>query len=256
MSGGRHAQRLDDFLTLWRAAHVAAPQDARLARFLEAFRPLRLKPAVKAVRKPVDPLALLEFLNRVRTPLEARRAQGGLLNPWTIAGVRRKEVVNSAILATFWSPQACGDLARQFLSAFCRRIDDPEGKLPTGEELAQPYAIRTEHCPVGQASERVDITIEGTTFVLGIEIKIDAMEGVEQLPRYVASINQWSEQRGKRPCVVFLAPFKTVEPGVLQAGWSDVAAAAKKVLVAQGSAPSSHRFLLESFIRHSRKFGG
>jgi hypothetical protein len=195
-------------------------------------------------------------LNNVRAPLEAHRAQGSLLNPWTIAGVRRKEVVNSAILATFWSPQACGHLARQFLNAFCRRIDDPEGKLPTSEELAQPYTIRTEHCPIGQMSERVDITIEGSTFVLGIEIKIDAMEGVEQLRRYVASVNQWSEQRDKRACVVFLAPFRTSESGVLQAGWSDVAAAGRKVLVAQGPAPSSHRFLLESFIRHSSKFGG
>ena len=251
------AQRLAGFLSSWREARETNALAPRLSRFLGDFsevyvRPPQAVPDFQPYRTQAPKLT--GFLAKLRDPLELHRSRGGVIDPWAIAGVGRKEVVNSAILATFWSPQFCGAMARNFLDSFCRRIPDPAGLLPTSEELARPYSIRTEHCPVGEASERVDITVEGESFVLGIEVKIDAKEGHEQLQRYVSSVERWAG-RTRRPCVVYLAPIKPSVPGVLKAGWSDVAAAGRSTVSQKEAARSSHRFLLENFIRHCRKFG-
>jgi hypothetical protein len=251
------AERLGGFLSQWQTAREGHEPEARLARFLEAFRPLRPERALSIFSpRRADPASLSICLGEMRQLLESQRAKGNVIDPWAIARVRRSEVVNSAILATFWSPRSCGNLARRFLDAFCRRLEDPEGKLPTSEELAEAYSIRTEHCPVGEASERVDITIEGRTFVLGIEVKIDAKEGAEQLPRYLESVKRWGGTHGRRPCVVFLAPIEPSVPEVIRAGWSDVAAAGRQVLAQAAGERTSHRFMLENFVRHCRKFGG
>ena len=229
----------------------------KLVRFLEEFHSVRPEKAVPSWSpRQVSPDTLGALLDAIRGPLEDNRCRGNTINPWSIAGVRRKEVINSAILATFWSPRSCGVLARQYLDAFCRRLDDPEGILPTSAELSQPYSIRTEHCPVGEISERVDITIEGQTFVLGVEVKIDAAEGEGQLKRYDSSIKRWSEQRGKRPCVVFLASIEPSIPTVVKAGWPDIVAAGRHVLAESSGARTSHQFMLKSFITHCRQFGG
>ncbi len=40
--------------------------------------------------------------------------------------------------------------------------------LHTLAELAAGYTVRAEHCPTGVQSDRVDLTIEGTDFLVGI----------------------------------------------------------------------------------------
>ena len=253
MAATREA-RLETFLGNWRDARAADQLAPRLARFLSAYHPPRapIRPIVKP--RELDPKTLERFVAAVRDPLEAHRARGNLLNPWAVAGVRRREVANSAILASFWSPQTSGDLARRFLDAFCRRIDDPDVQLPTSAELALPFAIRTEHCPMGEACDRVDITIEGATFVLGIEVKIDAGEGPEQLERYVASVKRWSRRCGNRGCVVFLSPMPSNNSEVLCANWRDVASAARSALKDAGDASSVQHFMLDAFVQHIRGF--
>lgn len=250
------SDRLQDFLLQWR---YLSPQDhraERLRRFLDAFRPLRPLPPLVPQPRAIDAERIASLLGHMREPLERMRVSGGALNPWAIAGVRRQEVRNSAILATLWSPQACGSLGRQFLDAFCRSLADPSGALPTAAELSAPYSVRREHCPAGEASERVDMTIEGATFVLGIEVKIDAPQGPEQLHRYANSIRRWGHQRGgKKTCVVYLARDEPNEPGVLSANWRDVIAAGRAILRANRRAPSFHSFLLNNFLRHASEFG-
>jgi hypothetical protein len=43
---------------------------------------------------------------------------------------------------------------------------------------------------------------------------------------------------------------------VLAAGWGDVVAAGRSVLTGRGGEQTSHRFMLENFIRHIGSFGG
>ncbi|MDK2767903.1 MAG: PD-(D/E)XK nuclease family protein [Sphingomonas sp.] len=256
LSTRNRTERLRGFLSAWRSHAPERAQVKRMDAFLSAYRQHRPPPPIVVARPKLDPARLGSFLTAAQPPLEQLRASGTMINPWGVAGVGRKEVRNSAVLATLWSPQQCGALGRAFLEAFCRRINDPAGLLPTSEELAASYSVRTEHCPVGAVSERVDITIEGPSFVLGIEVKIDAAEGPEQLRRYVGSVQRWGKQRGgKKAAVVFLAPFYPSEQGVLRATWRDVMHAGRDVLRLRAGAPTTHSFLLETFVRHCIEFG-
>ena len=54
----------------------------------------------------------------------------------------------------------------------------------------------TEETPLGSDRDRVDIAIEGATFILFVEIKIDAAEGEEQLSgmsSFTSSATVWPE---------------------------------------------------------------
>ncbi|MDF2603051.1 PD-(D/E)XK nuclease family protein [Sphingomonas sp.] len=249
--------RLKGFLPAWRSRGLGSAQVKRLDAFLTAYDKLRPPTPIIVVRPTLELARLGGFLMAAREPLERLRTSGAMINPWTVAGVGQKEVRNSAVLATLWSPQQCGTLGRAFLDAFCRRIDDPKGVLPTSEELSANYAVRTEHCPVGVMSERVDITIEGPSFVLGIEVKINAGEGPEQLRRYVSSVQRWARQRGgKKAAVVFLAPYPPSERAVLHATWRDLMVAGRNVLLLGEGTPTMHSFLLEAFVRHCNQHGG
>ncbi len=251
------AERLQRFLSAWRFGAPEKSRARRLDSFLAAYRQHRPPPPVVVARPELEYGKLENFLTAVQGPLERMRAGGAAINPWSVAGVGQNEVRNSAVLATLWSPQQCGSLGRTFLDAFCRRIDDPAGLLPTWGDLAAGYVVRTEHCPVGAASDRVDITIEGPSFVLGIEVKINAGEGLDQLGRYSRSVAQWARQRGgKRAAVVFLAPYPPSEADVLKASWRDVSEAGRKVVRMRAGEPTVHSFLLETFVRHCNGFGG
>lgn len=248
-------ERLQGFLAAWRSHTPERAQVRRLGAFLSVYRQHRPPAPVVVVRPALDPTRLDSFLTAAQPSLERLRASGAMINPWGVAGIGRKEVRNSAVLATLWSPQQCGAQGRAFLDAFCRRIDDPAGLLPTSEELAGGYVVRTEHCPVGAVSERVDVTIEGRSFVLGIEVKIDAAEGPEQLRRYIGSVKRWARQRGgKKTAVVFLAPYRPSQQNVLHATWRDVTNAGRDCLRVHAGAPTTHSFLLETFVRHCDNF--
>ena len=54
-------------------------------------------------------------------------------------------------------------------------------------EKYQPkrYFTTEECCPLGNQESRVDIEIDADEFLLFIEIKINAMEGRDQLQRYI-----------------------------------------------------------------------
>lgn len=247
--------RLSQFVPRWQAAQNHDPRLARLDQFVRSYRALRPVPRPAQTRVEPDIGRLTAFLGDVIKPLAEHRASGSVINPWAVAGLKRAEVRNAGVLAMLFSPSACGDVGTAFFDHFCRRIPDPEGLLPSTAELQAGYSVRTEHCPVGERTERVDLTIEGRTFVMGIEVKIDAPEGREQLRRYTSAVKRWGRQRHKRSVVVFLAPYPPREPGVLFAKWSDVRAAGRAITPRRNSELNLHGHLLESFVRHISRFG-
>jgi len=211
------ASRRQRLQTFFRKAH------ARLGR---KTRP-EPKPGVR-----VDAGQLQAMLAALRGPLAAARADGTFLNAWTAAGLKRDEVRNSSVLATLFDPRLCGDQARFFLSAFLRRLRGAgTSHFPTADELAQPYTVVTEACPLGSADNRVDLSIEGATFLLVVEIKIDAGEGDQQLGRYVDVAMRKAQLLGKGLSLVFLSPRLPAAPpaAVVHATWRDVTAAARQV---------------------------
>jgi hypothetical protein len=242
----------------------AEPDVERLERFLTALRDL--VPTSGSSLTPNSGLcleAMQEALASLSEPLAKSRAEGSFINPWTAAGLKRGEVRNAAVLATLWTPPTAGTAASEFLNAFLRRLDARSDQpLPTLASLKRGYVVRTEHSPLGESSERVDLTLEGEAFLIGIEVKIDALEGPNQLERYARSLSERGRGLGKQPFLIFLAPFPPREglkqvlglPQPILADWRDVAAAARSSLPARQAERSFTHQLIERFAAHVATF--
>jgi hypothetical protein len=221
-----------------------------LSSFSAAWRAGRPIASVKATEVPerlsVERLALaLTALNvAVRDILN----RGDAFDPWAAARLRRDEVRNASVLAAFLTPRQTGDLAYRFLHALLRRLDDPRGSLPTLAMLRHGYRVRTEDCPLGLSSERVDLTLEGPSFLLGIEVKIDAPEGDDQFGRYVRTITRRARDGDRSAHVVILARRRMKVPDAIAADWSDVASAAREIAATDPANPISR--VLRSFAAH------
>lgn len=227
---------------------------AKLGPLVQSNKSLTNQQADRA-RVSLNPGRLANILTQLSPMLAQARHRGGEINVWQMAGLKRAEVRNAAVLAALWSSAGMGDRASTFLDGFLRRLRPADG-LPSLEELVRGYVVRTEHCATGAATERVDITVEGQSFVLGIEVKIGAGEGPEQLVRYRKSVEEWARTKGKRGVVVLLAPFQTSVPGVVQADWRDVVVAAGATLPSKRAAFTHVDRLIDDFARHAAAFQG
>jgi hypothetical protein len=187
--------------------------------------------------------------------LNLARTEGVLLDPWALARLGRRELANAAVLAGLWSRSSGGDIAIQFLSAFFERLRPRPGgdALPGAKSLAQGYRIRTEDEPMGDLADRVDITVEGSDFLVGIEVKIDAGFQPDQLGRYIRSIGRRAGDRGKQPIVICLAPSLIEKAGVVLAGWADIAAAARSITPKRPNRTINHH-VIERFAAHVARF--
>lgn len=254
-------RNLTRFLAGWRAIEGQQGLERRLAALLATLRTMRrldqasILPPNSATPNPLNAGRLAIILADLAPKLSDMRRDGGEINVWRLAGLKRAEVRNAAVLAAMWSPGVMGDRAVAFLNGFLRCLPS-DRKLPSGDELARGYVVRTEHCATGAITERVDITVEGGSFVLAVEVKIDAGEGREQLVRYRQSVQDWARTRGKRGTVILLAPFQTPVPGIVQADWRDVVAAARAILPRQRLAFTHSDRLLDDFARHAIAFQG
>jgi hypothetical protein len=234
----------------------------RLNSFLVAARPLlqvaQNEEAVEPKQPPPDVGKMGRFFEELKPLLASARKRGDFNNPWIIAGLKRDEVKNTAVLAGLWNPSAGGEMAVQFLNNFLEplRTKAPDGhELPTLEQLQKHYSIGCEQCPLGDQSDRMDILIEGDEFLLCIEVKIDAILQPNQLQRYDAALQQRARGVSKKHSVVFLTVSKpSIQELATHGTWKDVAAAARKTLSAKRSTWSFNQHLLEFFAQHVVKF--
>ena len=223
----------------------------RLGRLLEKLSPLL--PGRPGASLDADRLG--SILPAISVALAQRRTLGGAINPWTMAGIKRREVRNAAVLAALWSRNQLGDVAASFLAEFFARCPPLSGgELPTHDELALGYRMRVENCPGADGADRVDLVIETATQLVGVEVKIDAAEGPAQLDRYVEAIRRSARQMDKAARVVFLAPFGPSRDDVVSASWATVRAAADAVLPRSRSDYEFAHHLIAHFARHVRSF--
>lgn len=249
-------ERLTDFLSAYRAsrANSTTHWTDRLPAFLNAWRHVRPAPVARAPGSPLlESARLAALLHTLRGPLAYARAAGTLLNPWKMAGLGRNEVRNAAVLSGFLSERLCGRLAIDFVDALLDPVRERSDGIPSRADLESGYHVRTEHCVSGGQRDRVDVTLEGREFVLGIEVKIDAVEGDRQLERYIETVSAWGGRTGKRTSVVFLAPFRPSVEGVPWITWDDVAVAARRITARGRAQPDSQKFL-NLFVRHITTF--
>lgn len=201
-------------------------QSAALAQAFRQLAPVFPRPVAKepaTIPKPSshDLRALFRVLPG---PLEAARASGRAGNVWEIAGLGRNEVRVSLALANLWRVDQIGGCARLFLAGY---LDLAIPEVDWGEELAPGYSVVTEHCPIGDQADRIDIVIRTRHHLIAVEVKIDAGEGHRQLERYLASIGRAGGHQSRKSHVVLLAPFRTEIPEVACTTWRDVARAAE-----------------------------
>lgn len=152
----------------------------------------------------IDVDQLRAFFNRLATPLQAVQHNVSSFDPWDIAGLKRNEVRNSAVLAWLLNPKGSHGFGAVPLYALLASIRTSENKaFPTA--YTRFCRVRVESNPNGDSKNRVDIEIDADNFFVLIEVKIDAFEQKEQIKRYCLEAEKRATK--KRPWgVVFLTP--------------------------------------------------
>lgn len=258
-------ERLEAFFESSRGLRPSSDGRDRVTRLERVFR--QLKPLLRNTRPQVadvlagripDAGSLGRTLEVLRASLADARRSGALTNVWTTAGLKRDEVRNAAVLASLFSPLDAGDRAVPFLLAFLSEVEGLDrSRLPLATDLERGYSVQTEACPLGATDDRVDLSVEGATFLLLIEVKIDAAEGPAQLSRYNEILRRKAQAVGKRPALIYLSPRPAREPppDAFYADWSAVRRAARLVATARPKVQRTFQdSLLAHFAEHVRNF--
>lgn len=184
-------------------------------KFFDTFRKYYVEPS----RHPdiaIDIGATEAFFTQYKERYKRFWESGSAINIWEVAGLKRNEVRNTAVLAWLLD---CHDSHGQG-NAFLRCFLDCLGNIPENEnketiqvcDIKSAYrtitekAFTEEDSPESakdrQSDSRVDIVIEGDDLLLFIEVKIDAGEGKEQISRYNRILSNCAA--GRKCGLVFL----------------------------------------------------
>lgn len=150
----------------------------------------------------IDATHLAEFFSQLSEPLKAVQNRSLSFDPWEVAGLGRKEVRNTAILAWLLDPEGTHGFGRLPLKAFLRGIRRKRNDIP--EDYHHYCRVQVETNPTGDSTNRVDIEIDADNFFLLVEVKIDACEQQEQVARYCSDARIRAISRPW--AVVFLTP--------------------------------------------------
>jgi hypothetical protein len=147
--------------------------------------------------------SLVSFLADMSQPFTAVAHPSLYFDPWEIAGLRRNEVRNSAVLAWLLDPAGSHGFGSRPLVALLHYISRWRD-LPFPLSAGKYCRVEVETHPTGDETNRVDIAIDAQKFFLLIEVKIDAAEQENQLARYCEEAKV--RAAGREKAVVFLTP--------------------------------------------------
>jgi len=232
-----------------------------LERFFTDFARLRLAltdhPAPASIS--VDLVGLANFLETFGRDCAKLYRLGDFIDVWSVAGLNRVETRNAAVLA--WLLDANGTHGRgsSILRALIERLAKThEGKFPLPTEISGRYAVLTEIYPLDNTENRIDIAIDGLNFVAFVEVKIGAVEGDQQVSRYLSLAE--AKAAGRAYCVIFLSPerasgLSTHSQFVVAATWKDVAHAIEDGVRNTSDVPGcfGDRLLIQ-FAQHAQQF--
>ncbi|MES0827461.1 PD-(D/E)XK nuclease family protein [Ruegeria sp. SCP11] len=96
-------------------------------------------------------------------------------------------------------------------------------------ELALDYSVYTEVNPLGDLSDRLDILVETEQFLIGSEVKVDAVLGDQQLERYTGALAQRAKDSHEKPRLIFLGPKAPLKAhsNIPISTWRDVVGAVR-----------------------------
>lgn len=149
----------------------------------------------------IDTGQLADFFSKLKEPLQAVSHRSLSFDPWKVAGLERKEVDNTALLAWLLSPQETHGFGRKPLHALLQSIQSG-GAISFPTDFEKWCQVQTETCPNGDQRNRVDLEIDADNFFLLIEAKIGAPEQERQIDRYC---EEAIKRAGTRPWrIIFL----------------------------------------------------
>jgi len=251
------------FIEGWRAARGnAQPENLTKARrFLEGVRPfLRVRESKPAARPEPSIVAIRRFFDGLASPLALVRRSGSLIDVWSVAGIRRRELPNAAVLAWLLDVRGSHGQGPLCLAAVLDFVSRRSGLDLSGVALDQ-VRVQPEERPLGSDRDRVDIVVETPDLLIFIEVKIDAVEGRAQLSRYVESAQMVAavgaladKGPAKKILTLFLSPRPPTEqvPDVVHLTWRDLGSV---LTAAANRADGLAGALIRSFAAHTRSFG-
>lgn len=142
-----------------------------------------------------DDEALAHFFSAFEPALAPIREQcklGMASNVWKAAKLKEDEVRNTEVLRWLLDWRGNHGQDNQILAKFLQIF---EGDLVM--QAPTKYQCYAETNPLGDQTNRVDIEIDAPDFLLLIEVKIDAIEGKDQLKRYYRDAVIKSKNRQK-----------------------------------------------------------
>ena len=179
-------------------------------------------------------------------------------NPFEITGVTRRELTHSSVLAWLLRDKANKEFRQIFVTWIRDRIVAEAKKkgdhhklqklwegleVPENHEDSslEPKIVRTEK---GDKTSRIDVFahFESLKLVIGIEVKVEAGEQLNQVTKYQKFLCQKYPDPGYKKVIVFLTPkgypsetkSKHSDAYVLEMSWSDIAWMVRKMRSALG----------------------
>lgn len=259
-------ERLSGFFAAIRgkATNPESGHAAGVARFLAEYRRLRelsaSTPRAIAPRPVLDAERFSAFAAAFSRLHEDARRAGSFIDLWRIAGLRRNEIRNSAVLAWLLDPRESHGCGSDILRGLLRQLPRSRGLAWLSEtHWTGAYTVVTESYPFDDVENRVDIVVECPSALIFIEVKIDAAEGESQVQRYLRIAERKAGARGQVDAgVVYLTPSWAPGPSVgasdlvVHATWEQVARAVDGVASPANGALTDQ--LLSQFARHVRQF--
>lgn len=124
-------------------------------------------------------------------------------NPWEVAGLARKELLNASVLTWILDPSGSHGLGARPLNSLLMLLNNNStDSFPLS--CRSWCRLNTEVLPSGDLRNRVDIEVDAEAFYLLIEVKIDAGCQKDQLLRYQLEAECRSGGRPWR--VLYLTP--------------------------------------------------
>lgn len=191
-----------------------------LGDFFAAFGEAKSSVAREPAAAP-DMEGLNLFFRNFGDKIRDFRQSGENLNIFDVCSLGRDEIRNCRVLAWLLDENGSHGLGNSFLRGLLQQCGT---KAVSPAALASGYAVRTEYCPNGDNSDRVDIVCDGRDFLLYIEVKIDSLEHGGQTARYHCKLDNCA---GRRECAVLFISRgqRPASPDAISADWLDCAAA-------------------------------
>lgn len=186
-----------------------------------------LKPDCHPAAEILSKRTVTEFFANIRPRLKKIQEEGGYINPWAVSGLGRNEVRTTYALASLWRYEFAGAVSRRFLALWLEAAIPAMSADEWCTILFNGYNVATEINPLGEAGDRVDIIIETSSHIIGVEVKIDAPQGYMQLERYQNAVTSLGRSTKRGSFIVFLSNRPARQKGVYNAHWRSIATAAK-----------------------------